>query len=113
MQIREAEKAGVLRDCQDNDRLLVAWRPLQKGALVNNALLTEIAKKYDKTPAQVALNWLIAQKNVITLSKTSQHSHLLENLGALSWSMEDQDIKRIRDEFPNQQIISDSVPLYR
>ena len=112
VQIREAEKAGVLKDCQENDRFLVAWRPLQKGALINNPFLSEIAQKYDKTPAQIALNWLIAQENVITLSKTSQHAHLLENLGALSWQMEPSDIQRIRDEYPDQQLISDSVPLY-
>ncbi len=112
VQIREAEKAGVLRDCQDHDRFLVAWRPLQKGALVQNLLLRELAQKYDKTPAQIALNWLIAQENVITLSKTSQPAHLLENLGALSWQMEGQDIARIREEFPDQQSVSDAVPLY-
>ncbi len=112
VQVREAERAGVLQDCQDHDRLLIAWRPLQKGALMNHALLMEMAQKYDKTPAQIALNWLVAQKNVITLSKTSQHEHLLENLGALSWQMELEDIERIRHEFPEQQAVSDSVPLY-
>ena len=113
VQIREAEQAQVLRDCQEHDRFLVAWRPLQKGALVNNALLEEIAQKYDKTPAQVALNWLITQENVVTVAKTSHPEHLLENLGALSWALSAEDQERICRQFPGQQKISDSVPLYR
>ncbi len=113
VQIREVEHAKVLQDCEEHDRLLVAWRPLQKGALVNNPLLDEIAQKYGKTPAQVALNWLITQKNVVTVAKTSHHEHLIENLGALSWSLDKEDHQRIQQEFPGQQALSDAVPLYR
>lgn len=91
--------------------MLVAWRPLQKGTLLKSSLLDELAKKYSKTPAQVAINWLISQKNVVTLSKTSNVEHLKENLGAVGWTMEASDVERIKKEFPDQKDVSDAVPL--
>ena len=112
VQYREVEDRGLLKFCQDNDTFLVAWRPLQKGALLPAApIITEIAQKYGKTPAQVLLNWLISQKNVLTLAKTGSAAHLEENLGALNWNLAPEDIERIRAEFPNQQLRSDAVPM--
>lgn len=111
VQYREVEDKGVVKHSQENDVMLVAWRPLQKGMLPQSPLLEELAKKYNKTPVQIAINWLISQDNVVTLSKTSSLEHLQENLGAIGWSMEDSDIERVRKEFPNQQRVSDAVPL--
>jgi len=111
VQCREIEKTGVLQQCQDEDVMLVAWRPLQKGVLPRVELLSELASKYNKTPSQIAINWLVSQKNVVTLSKTSNLQHLEENLEALDWTMEADDVERIRREFPDQQEVSDAVPL--
>lgn len=111
VQYREIEKRGVLQHAQDNDVMLVAWRPVQKGVLPESELITEIATKYGKTNTQVVINWLISQKNVVTISKTSNPEHLKENLGAIDWQMDEEDIERIRREFPDQQDVSDAVPL--
>ena len=73
--------------------------------------MKNLAKKYGKSETQVAINWLISQENVVTLSKTSSLEHLQENLGALDWQMDEKDIERIRKEFPDQQKRSDAVPL--
>lgn len=111
VQYREIEDKGVLKDCQDNDVMLVAWRPLQKAELTDNPLINELAEKYGKTPYQVMINWLISQPNVVTISKTSDIEHLKENLGAVDWTMDEADIERIRQEYPDQKLVSDAVPL--
>ena len=111
VQYREIEKSGVLQDAQDNDVMIVAWRPLQKGILPETPLLNELAKKYDKTSSQIAINWLISQQNVVTICKTSDVGHLKENLGAVGWTMDAKDVELFRQEFPDQQLVSDAVPL--
>lgn len=111
VQYREAEQYGLLEHAKKNDYFLAAWRPVQKGLLPESELLAEVAKKYNKTPTQIAINWLISQDNVVTLSKTASPQHLAENLGALDFTMEHNDIEKIRHEFPNQQTVSDAVPL--
>lgn len=111
LQYREIEGTGVLEFCQQNDVMVVAWRPVQKGILPQSDLIAELAKKYSKTPIQIAINWLISQENVVTISKTSSIEHLNENLGAVGWSLEIEEIERIRKEFPEQKKVSDAVPL--
>ena len=113
LMFREPEKSGLIEYCQKNDVFIIAWRPVGKGNLLEDApaILKEMCEKYNKTPAQIAINWLISQPYVITLSKTRHIDHLNENLGALSWQMDSEDIERLRKEYPNQQDVSDVVPL--
>jgi diketogulonate reductase-like aldo/keto reductase len=118
LKFREPEKQGLIKFCQENDIMVVAWRPLGFGPLKRGqvradevGLVKELAQKYGKTPSQIAINWLVCQKNIVTLTKTSHLEHLKENLGAVGWEMEKGDIEKLRAEFPDQQFISDTVPL--
>lgn len=97
----------------EHDIMLIAWRPVQKGILTQRGIsvLDEMCDKYGRTPAQIAINRLISQSGIVTLAKTTTLEHLRENLGAIGWNMSEDDIERLRREFPNQQDISDAVPL--
>ncbi|MBI2552774.1 aldo/keto reductase [Candidatus Uhrbacteria bacterium] len=110
---REPERKGLIQYCQAHDIMFIAWRPVEKGALTKpgTPVLDEMCIKYGKTPAQIAINWLISQPGIVTLAKTTAIEHLKENLGAVGWTMNPADIERLRTEFPNQQDISDTVPL--
>lgn len=111
--MREPEHEGLLEYCQQNDIFLEAYRPLEKGMLLDNQseLITDLAKKYNKTPSQIAINWLISQKNVLTLFKTSSIEHLEENIGSLGWEMNQEDIEKLRKDFPNQVMVPENLPL--
>ncbi|MFH1867155.1 MAG: aldo/keto reductase [Patescibacteria group bacterium] len=113
LEFREPEVTGLLDYCQANDVLLTAWRPVGKGKLLKRIpkILRDICVKYEKTPAQVAINWLTSQAKVITLSKTSTIDHLKENLGAIGWQMQAKDIEKLRQKYPKQKTVSDTVPL--
>ena len=110
---REPELKGVVRYCQDNDIFLEAWRPLQEGSLANKGItiLDEMAKKYGKTVAQISLQWLLSQKNVITLFKSTDEEHIKENLGALDFEMSSEDVEYLSKNFPIQTDRSNSVQL--
>ena len=62
-------------------------------------LLDELSAKYGKTPAQVAVNWVVGRKGVtaaIVGSKTVKQ--LDDNLGALGWKMDKRDDELLRSE---------------
>jgi diketogulonate reductase-like aldo/keto reductase len=101
----------VLDYCQKNDVMLVALRPVYEGKLTENELLIKLAQIYKKTIYQLAINWLVSQKNVVTLVKTSNINHLDENLGALGWQMEGEDIELVLRNYPEQIFKSANVPL--
>ncbi|ELR96319.1 aldo/keto reductase [Gloeocapsa sp. PCC 73106] len=48
-------------------------------------LLFMLAQKYQKTPAQIALNWLISQNNVIPIPGVKNAQQVRENAGAAMW----------------------------
>ncbi|MBW3018928.1 aldo/keto reductase, partial [Candidatus Woesearchaeota archaeon] len=43
--------------------------------------------------AQIAINWLISKKNMVTIPKSTDIGHLKENLGAMGWNLSEEDIK--------------------
>ena len=49
--------------------------------------LRAIADAHNKTPAQVALNWLICVGNVAPIPGAKNASQATQNAGALGWSM--------------------------
>ncbi len=109
---REPEQE-LLEYCQKNDVLLVAWRPLELGKLANAwlAQLVDTAIKYKKTHAQVAINYLTSQKNVVTLFKSSNIEHIKENLWWIWWKLEKQDFENLKNNFSAQVEKSDTIVL--
>jgi len=109
---REPEKE-LLGFCQQNDVMLIAWRPLQKGTIIDveYPFFDELCSKYHKTRAQIALNWLLSQDNVTIISTMRSTCHIEENLAALNWNMSDEDIEILACGFPGQEQVSATVPL--
>lgn len=58
-------------------------------------LLQALGQKYDRTSAQVALNWLIAQGNVIPIPGAKRADQVQQNAGAIGWFMEPADISEL------------------
>ena len=61
------------------------------------SLLRIIGEKYNRTPAQVALNWLIAQGNVIPISGVKTAEQVRQNAGALNWILSDDEITQLEE----------------
>lgn len=59
------------------------------------SLLKQMGEKYDRTPAQVALNWLIAQGNVIPIPGAKTAKQAKENAGALGWQLSDDEVAEL------------------
>jgi len=92
-------ESEIIPYCQKNDILVIADRPFDKGALLNSSntaldkLLDSLCKKYNKTKSQIAINWLISKKNIITIPMSTNPIHQKENLGAIGWKLNSEDIK--------------------
>lgn len=59
------------------------------------SLLRIIGDKYNRTPAQVALNWLIAQGNVIPISGVKTAEQVKQNAGAVDWKLSDDEVTQL------------------
>ncbi|MEM3832249.1 MAG: aldo/keto reductase [Thermoprotei archaeon] len=75
-----------------------AYTPLERGKVSNNKILSEIGKKYNKTPVQIALNYLISNPMVTAIPKTEKIERVLEFEGSLRWRLTKEDIESIRSK---------------
>jgi len=87
----------LLDYASEHDVMVTAYSPLAQGRLVDHPVLVEIARKYNKTASQVALKWLVEQEQVVAIPKATSEQHLLENLQALNFELEDEDFYAIDD----------------
>ncbi len=87
----------VIPYCQKKGIFVIAWRPLLYGMLGRKGfpMIDKLSKKYEKTRAQIALNWLISKKNVITIPMTLSEDHMKENLESADFEMKKEDIKKL------------------
>lgn len=58
-------------------------------------LLREYGAKYQKKPAQVALNWLIAQGDVIPIPGAKNAQQAIQNAGALGWRLNADEVQQL------------------
>ena len=102
------EQFDLLDYALDNDLLLTAYAPLAKGQVANNEELIEIGENYGKSPAQIALRWLIEQENVVAIPKASTREHLENNFDIFDFYLSDEDFDRIDDLVKDRRIVNPS-----
>ncbi|MEZ4617971.1 MAG: aldo/keto reductase [Caldilineaceae bacterium] len=91
---REYVQNGVIAYCQEQGILVTAYSPIKDGTL-QNSTVNQIAKRHNATPAQVALQWLIQQPQVITIPKSSDQQRQQENWDAASLALTPADVKEL------------------
>jgi aryl-alcohol dehydrogenase-like predicted oxidoreductase len=121
---RQIESQGVLDTARELGVTILAYSPLAQGLLtgkykVDNppsgarrfnsrfsrsglekitpviSLLQQLGEKYQRTSAQVALNWLIAQENVIPIPGAKTAEQARQNAGALGWMLNPEEVAKL------------------
>lgn len=84
----------TVKYCQRNNIIVEAWSPLGRKEALANDIIKSLAKKYEKTPAQIILRWII-QQNIIPLPKSVTASRILENSQIFDFELDNNDIEMI------------------
>lgn len=121
---REIETNGVLATARELGVTILAYSPLAQGLLTGRytpdqpptgarswdrrfskeglakiaptiELLTSLGRELDRTPAQVALNWLMAQPNVVPIPGVKTAAQVLQNAGALGWQLSETAVNQL------------------
>ena len=80
--------------CEENKVKIIAYTPLAKGSVAKSKELIEVAKKYEKTPVQVALNYLM--RNSFPIPMSTDKGHIKEIIGSAGWKLKDADYQLLR-----------------
>ncbi len=90
----------ILEFTKANKILFFAYRPLYGGLLMKEKyvkLLQPFTQKYRKTPAQIAIRWIL-EHNAIPIVKTTKIEHLKENFDVF-WKMKKEDVIALTNIF--------------
>ena len=103
---RQYENDGTIKYCLQRNIPILAYRPLNRG-MTNIAHIDpqfgEIVKRYDLTPNQVALQWLLRKENVMALLKSSNRAHINENLDCMSVELSPEDMALLDSWKPQEK----------
>jgi diketogulonate reductase-like aldo/keto reductase len=76
-----------LRDyCEEHGITLQAWAPIMRGRVGEIPELAAIASAHGKTPAQVAIRWIL-QHGVTTIPKSVHHERVAENADVFGFAL--------------------------
>ena len=82
---------------QENNVQIESWGPFAEGKnnIFHNELLASIARKYNKTIAQVILRWL-TQRGVVAIPKSVRKERMKENFNIFDVGLSEEDMEAIK-----------------
>ena len=84
---------SIIPYCKKNNIQIIAYRPIERKLILDNETVNNIAKKYNNTPSQIAISWLLSKDNISVICKSSNFNHLSENLLSTEINMEQSDLE--------------------
>lgn len=86
----------------------MAWAPFIEGKekIFENPLLISLAKKYNRTTAQIILKWL-KQNNIISIPKSTNYTHLQENIQLNNFTLTAEELDTLTQLDKKHSIILD------
>jgi diketogulonate reductase-like aldo/keto reductase len=97
---RRGPEFDLIPWCRARGIPIMAYSPVDQGALVANPDLIHLAKAYQATAAQVALSFLLRRGNVIPIPKTSSPHRVEENRAAADLRITEADWQALDRLFP-------------
>jgi diketogulonate reductase-like aldo/keto reductase len=91
--------------CDGKGIKLTAYSPLGRGEDLTNQTVVELSKKYEVSPAQVILNWIMA-RGIIAIPKSNTPERIADNFNSLNWQMEKEDIEKMNSIPQGERMIN-------
>lgn len=93
-----------IRDyCKKHDIAIQAWAPIGKASYLDDPVLQELAKKHNKTAAQIIIRWDY-QNDIITIPKSVHASRQEENADIFDFELSQEDIEKINNLNQNKHL---------
>jgi diketogulonate reductase-like aldo/keto reductase len=97
---RRGIEADLLPWCRERGMPIMAHSPVDQGRILRNRALASIAARHGASPAQIALAWLLSQKDLMVIPKATDLQHVRENRAALDIALSKADLAELDRAFP-------------
>jgi len=82
--------------CHEHDIVVQAAAPLARAAVLDDPVVTEVARSYDVMPAQVVLKWAL-EKDIVVLPQSTTPARIRANLDLFDWTLDAGAFDRLDD----------------
>lgn len=79
---------------------VMAYSPVFQGRPPRSQALTDVARRHDATPFQIALAWALRDPSVIAIPKAASEAHVRDNRAAADIELTSEDLAAIDADFP-------------
>jgi len=94
----------LLKKMKEMNVIPVAYCPICRGDVAKDSVIIELSEKYNKTPAQVTLRWIV-QQQAVAIPKTAKLERLKENIDIYDFEIDTKDMTRIHSLARNQRLV--------
>ncbi|MFW5998825.1 MAG: aldo/keto reductase [Halanaerobiaceae bacterium] len=77
---------NLLEYCKKKNITVTAYSPLARGKIFNDNIIKKLSEKYNHSPAQLVLKWII-EKEVIVIPKATSREHIKDNMKLFDWEL--------------------------
>ncbi|MCU1609805.1 MAG: oxidoreductase [Pseudonocardiales bacterium] len=89
----DRQSESLIDLCEQEQMVFLPWAPIQN--VDRNRIVREIAQRYDATPRQMVLAWLLARSP--SIPGTGSVSHVDDNVAAAAIKLTPADVTSITD----------------
>jgi diketogulonate reductase-like aldo/keto reductase len=97
---RRGAEFDLLPRMRERGMPLMAYCPLDEGALARSAALADVGARIGASAAQVAIAWLLSRRGVVAIPKAARAEHLEQNVAAAGIELSERDLQAIDRAFP-------------
>ena len=85
------QQKEIVAWCRANNVVVVGYSPLGMGKKIGDPTIAQIAKKHNKSPAQILIRWSL-QNGCVTIPKSSKSERIDENANVFDFELDEEDM---------------------
>lgn len=86
----------MLDACREEGIVIQAYSPLTRAQRLDDRVLSEVARRHGKSPAQILIRWNL-ERGTVPLPKANRLDHLEENIRVFDFELGEEDLARLDD----------------
>jgi diketogulonate reductase-like aldo/keto reductase len=107
---------AAVQYCKEHGIQMQAWSPIGRRRILEDGLILELAGKYQVSPAQLCLRFLL-QNDIIPLPKSSSMERMKQNMDLFHFEISEEDVSRLATmpqagwsgEYPDPELAQKNV----
>ncbi len=97
---RRGPEPEIIPECSAAGVTVMAYSPLEQARMDFGGVLASIARRHDRTPAQIAIAWTLRLPGIVSIPKATHEDHVRENAAAAAIELTEQDLDELDTTFP-------------